>query len=132
DASANGFQFGVEQYSGIAAELDQRTVFTANALSGTNHYCVINFAFLDASAGGRIFDTHFDDVTDGGITALRAAQHLDAHNRACASVVGHVQRGLHLDHDFSCSNLDAQRTNNWQRHTTSFGPVRFGIGQTLG
>src|SRR5690606_39192673 len=109
DTSANGFQLGVEQYGGVATELDQRAVFTANALSGTNHYCVVNFAFFDAPAGSRFLDSHLDDVTDGGITALRAAQHLDAHEGTCSCVVGHVERGLHLDHDFSCSNLVAMR-----------------------
>src|SRR5690554_485232 len=109
DTRADGFQLGVEENGGVATELDQRAVFTANALSGTHHYCVVNFAFFDAPAGGRFLDTHLDDVTDGGITALRAAQHLDAHERPCTGVVGHVERGLHLDHDFSCSNLVAMR-----------------------
>src|SRR5690606_41845680 len=51
DTSADGFQLGVEQNGGIATELDQRTVLAANALSGTHHYCVVDFAFLDAPAG---------------------------------------------------------------------------------
>src|SRR5690554_3921877 len=93
DTSANRFQLGVEQHGGIATELNQRTVFTANAFSGTNHYCVVDFAFFDAPARCRFFNCDFDDVTDGGITALRAAQHLDAHDRACTCVVGHVERG---------------------------------------
>src|SRR5690606_24467367 len=59
----------------------------------------------DAPARSRIFDGHLDDVADTGITALGATEHLDAHNSARTGVVGHVQRGLHLDHDFSCSNL---------------------------
>src|SRR5690606_2053034 len=109
DTSADGFQLGVEENGGIATELDQRTVFTANALSGTHHYCVVDFAVLGASAGSRFLGTLRDDVTDGGITTLRGAQHLDAHERPCAGVVGHVERGLHLDHDFSCSNLVAMR-----------------------
>src|SRR5690606_20503461 len=112
DTRADRFQLRVEQYGGIAAELDQRAVFAANALSGTHHYSVVNFAFLDAPAGSRILDTDFDDVTDGGITALGAAQHLDAHDGTCTCVVGHVQRGLHLDHDFSCSNLAACDAKN--------------------
>src|SRR5690606_5548444 len=80
DAGADGFQFSVEQHGSVAAEFDQRTVFATNALSGTNHYSVVDFAFFDAPARGRIFDTNFDNVTDSGITALRAAQHLDAHD----------------------------------------------------
>src|SRR5690606_17254205 len=109
DTSADGFQLGIEQHGGIATELHQRAVLAATALSGTNHYCVVNFAFLDAPARSRFLDSHLDDVTDGGITALRAAQHLDAHEGTCTRVVGHVERGLHLDHDFSCSNLVAMR-----------------------
>src|SRR5690606_6461096 len=107
DTGADGFQLGIEQYGGIATETNQRTVFTAHALSGTNHYSVVDFAFFDASARGRFFNGNFDDVTNCGITALRAAQHLDAHYGTRTCVVGHVQRGLHLNHDFSCSNLIA-------------------------
>src|SRR5690606_23585665 len=88
DTGANGFQLGVEQNGGVATELDQRAVLAANALSGTHHYCVVDFAFLDAPAGGRFLDTHLDDVTDGGITAVRAAQHLDGHDGTCTRYVG--------------------------------------------
>src|SRR5690606_16277329 len=70
DTGTDGFQFGVEQHGSVAAELDQRTVFATYAFSGPNHYCVINFALLDASAGCCIFDTNLDNVTDSGITAL--------------------------------------------------------------
>ena len=39
-----------------------------------------------------------DLVTDTGVAATRAAQHLDAHDSARAGVVGDVQVSLHLDH----------------------------------
>src|SRR5690606_12123343 len=107
DTSTDGFQLGIEQHGCIAAEFDQRAVFATHALGGAHDNCVVNFAFLDASARSRFFDSDFDDVTDSGITALGAAQHLNAHDGTCTRVVGHVQRGLHLDHDFSCSNLAA-------------------------
>src|SRR5690606_25596238 len=105
DAGADGLQLGVEQHGGVATETDQRTVFAAHALGGANHHGGVDFAVLDAPARGRIFDAHLDDVADTGITALGATEHLDAHDCTRTGVVGHVQRGLHLDHDFSCSNL---------------------------
>src|SRR5690606_32736302 len=73
DTGTEGFQFGDDQHGSVATELDQRAVFTTNALSGANHYSVVNLALFDAPAWGRIFDTNFDNVTDSGITALRAA-----------------------------------------------------------
>src|SRR5690606_1656114 len=105
DTRADGLELGVEQHGRIAAEADQRAVLAADALGGTHHNGVVDFALFDAPAGGRFLDGHLDDVANGGITALGAAQHLDAHHRTRTRVVGHVQRGLHLDHDFSCSNL---------------------------
>src|SRR5690606_18573317 len=124
DAGTDGFQFSVEQNGGIAAKLNQRAVFAAHALGGANHHSVVNFAFLDASARGRILDANFDHVADRGITALRAAQHLDAHNGTRTCVVGHVQRGLHLYHDFSCSNLAPSPADISESRAASFGPVR--------
>src|SRR5690625_2281347 len=70
DTSADGFQLGIEQYGGVTAELDQRTVFAANTLGGPHHHCVVDFAFLDAPARCRFLDSDLDDVTDCGITAL--------------------------------------------------------------
>src|SRR6185312_3872348 len=122
DARADGLELGVEQYSRVTAKADQRAILAAHALGGTHHHGVVDFAFFDAPARGRFFDGHLDDVANRGITALRAAQHLDAHDGTCTGVVGHVQRGLHLDHDFSCSNLTAKsgicpepRSQFWSR-----------------
>src|SRR5690554_3453106 len=99
DTGTDRFQLGIEQYGGVTTEFDQRTVFAANTLGGTHHHGVVDFAFFDAPARSRFFDSDFDDVTDCGITALGAAQHLDAHNRTRTCVIGHAQRGLHLNHD---------------------------------
>src|ERR1700749_3896689 len=60
---------------------------------------------IDAPARGRILDGHLDDVTDRGITALGAAEHLDAHDGTRAGIVGNVQSGLHLNHDSPFSNF---------------------------
>src|SRR5690625_3568758 len=103
DTCANGFQLGIEQYRGIATKLDERTVLATNTFGGTHHHRVVDFAFFDASARSRFLDGDLDDVTDCGITALGAAQHLDAHYRPCTGVIGHAQRGLHLNHEQSCS-----------------------------
>src|SRR5690606_26610375 len=105
DAGADGLQLGVEQHGGIATETNQRTVLAAHALGGANHHGVVGVALRGAPGRGRILGAHLDDVGDTGITARGATEHLDAHDSARTGVVGHVQRGLHLDHDFSCSNL---------------------------
>src|SRR5690625_3646242 len=99
DTGTNRFQLGIEQYGSIATELDQRAIFATNTLGGTYHHSVIDFAFFDAPARSRFFDSDLDDVTDCGITALGAAQHLDAHDGTRTCVIGHAQRGLHLNHD---------------------------------
>src|SRR5690606_24814277 len=101
-------ELGVEQHGRIAAEADQRAVLAADALGGTHHHGVVDFALFDAPAGGRFLDGHLDDAANAAITALRAALHLDAHHRTRTRVVSHVQRGLHLNHDFSCSTLTAK------------------------
>src|SRR5690606_29165508 len=43
-------------------------------------------------------NTDFDHVAHGGVAALGAAQHLDAHQTAGAAIVGGVQQSAHLDH----------------------------------
>src|SRR5690606_22705692 len=113
DAGGDGFQLGVEQHGGIASEPDQGTVLAAHALGGAPHHGVVEFALLDAPAGSGVLDAYLADVADAGIAALGAAERVDARSGTCTRVVGHVQRGRHLDHDFACSNL-----------TGSFSPAR--------
>src|SRR5690606_15191692 len=108
DAGANGFELGVEQYGSVTAKADERAVLAANALGGANHHGVIDFAFLDAPTRSGVFDAHLDNVANSGVATLGAAQHLDAHDSACTSVIGHVKRGLHLNHDLPVSNLNRQ------------------------
>src|SRR4029079_14073399 len=85
----------------LRVEAHERAVAAAHALGGAHHDGVIDFALLDAAARRCILDAHLDHVADRGIAALRAAQHLDAHDGARAGIVGNVQHGLHLNHDFS-------------------------------
>ena len=80
DAGANRLQLAVEKNGGITIEIDGGAIRAANTVSGTNNDRVIDFALLYATTRGRFFDSHLDDVTDVGVTALRAAQHLDTHH----------------------------------------------------
>ena len=74
-------------------------------MSGANDDRIVDFALLNTAAGGRFLDSHLDDVTDVGITALGAAQHLDTHHRTSAGVIGDVQSALHLNHGLENPNL---------------------------
>src|SRR5438132_1026953 len=58
-----------------------------------------HLAFLHASARDRLFHRHHDDVADGGVFALRTAEHFDAHDAPRAGIIRHVEVGLHLNHD---------------------------------
>src|SRR5262245_48767885 len=69
-----------------------------NVFPHANHHGLHYFTFFYAAARDRLLDRNDDDVTNGGILALRATQHLDAHDSACAGIIGYVEIGLHLDH----------------------------------
>ena len=70
----------VEQHCGIGVEADQRTVGTTHALTSAHHDGVVDLALLDLAARDGVFDRHFDNVADVGVTTLGAAEHLDAHH----------------------------------------------------
>ena len=59
---------------------------------------VVHLALLDAAARNRVLDRDLDDVADIRVAALRAAEHLDAHQAARAAVVRGIQHGLGLNH----------------------------------
>src|SRR3546814_594261 len=77
DAGADGLQLGVEQHGSVATETDQRTVFAAHTLGGPNPHGVVDFAFLEAPARGRILAAHLADVADTAITAHGATAPLE-------------------------------------------------------
>ncbi len=54
--------------------------------------------FFTLALRDRLLDRDDDDVADRGVLALRAAEHLDAHDLLGARVVGDVQDRLHLNH----------------------------------
>jgi len=98
DAGADGLQLGVEQHCCVAVEFDQCAVRATNALGRANHHCAVNLAFFDAATGSGFFDSDFDDVAHAGVTALRAAEHLDAHHGFGTRVVGNIESRLRLNH----------------------------------
>ncbi len=98
DACADGLQLGVEQHCRVAVELDQGAVWTANTFGGAHNNSAVHLTFFDATTGRGFLDTDFDDITDAGVTALRAAQHLDAHDRLCTRVVSNTESRLRLNH----------------------------------
>src|SRR6185295_19361675 len=101
DAGADRLALGIDQYRGIAVETDQAAIGTAHALGGANHHGLEHFALLHAAARDGFLDRHHDDVADIGVTAMRAAQHLDAHHALGAGIVGDVEFCGHLNHDFN-------------------------------
>ena len=103
----------------------------AHALAGAHDDRVVDLALLDATARRGVLDRHLDHVADVRVPALAAAEHLDAHDRTRARVVGDVQHRLHLDHDFLFSNLDRARgkrrapgSGSWRRHARGGRPRR--------
>src|SRR5678815_2316957 len=78
DARADGLELVGEQHCRIAVEADQRAIGATHAVRGAHHDGVVDLALLHLAARNGVLDAHLDDVADGGIAALRAAEHLDA------------------------------------------------------
>ena len=70
---------------------------------------VVDLALLHAPARRGFLHRNLDHVADVRVAALAAAQHLDAHHRARARVVGDVEHRLHLNHVSALSNLIRRR-----------------------
>src|SRR3546814_15508192 len=86
--------------------------------AGAHDHGVIHFALLDLAARNGIFHGHFDDVTDIGVAALGAAEHLDAHQLFGATVVGSLKVALHLDHGSDSSLLTRPRACRLPPHAS--------------
>src|SRR5262249_26155576 len=99
DAGADRLELRRDQHRSVAVEADNRAVRTLDILGNAHDDRAHDLALLHAAARDRFFHRNDDDVADGGVFALRAAQHLDAHDAARAGIVRHVEVGLHLDHD---------------------------------
>src|SRR6187402_3480427 len=88
----------VEEDGCVTVETDHGAIGAADTLGGTNHHGVVHLTLLDLAAGNGVLDGHLDDITDAGVTALRAAQHLDAHHFLRAAVICCSKRALYLNH----------------------------------
>src|SRR5215469_1995761 len=99
DAGTDRLELVGQKHRGVAVELDDGAVRTADAALGAHHYGVVDLALLNLAARDSVTDADLDDVADAGIAALGAAQHLDAFEAASAAVVGGFEHGAHLDHD---------------------------------
>src|SRR5690606_16929905 len=88
----------VQQDRRIVVELDQRTVLATYAALGAHDQRLQHLAFLDLAARNGFLNGDLDHVADPGVTAMRAAQHLDAHDTTRAAVVCHFQIRLYLYH----------------------------------
>src|SRR6185437_3794278 len=101
DARADRLALLGDQHRGVAVEADRAAVRPADLLGRAHDHRLMHVALLDAAARDRLLDRDDDDVAHGGRLALRAAQHLDALDAPRARIVGHIEIGLHLDHDAS-------------------------------
>jgi len=90
NTGTDGFEFCIQQNGCVAIKLDQRTIRAANTLGCANNYSIVDFAFLDTTAWGRIFNGYFDDVTNGRLAAFGTTKNLDAHYRTRTRVIGHI------------------------------------------
>src|SRR6202030_3675608 len=91
-------------------ETDDRAVGALDVLGDAHDHGLHHVALLDAAARDRLLHRDDDDVADGGVFSLRAAQHLDAHDAARAGIVRHVEVGLHLDHGLPTTSLISRLT----------------------
>src|SRR5690606_6426308 len=105
DTRAHRLSLVVDENGRVLVETDHAAVRTADVLGGTHHHGLHHIALLDAAARNGFLDRHHDDVADGGVFPLRAAQHLDAHDTTRAGIVRDVEVCLHLNHDWPPSSF---------------------------
>src|ERR1051325_10295261 len=122
DTGADRIELVVEKDRRVAVETDQRAVRTTHTLGGTDHHGVVHLALLHLATRDGILHGDLDHVTDRGVTALGAAEHLDAHQFLRTAVVRRGKRALHLDH--VCTLPLADRASDDFDHA-----VMLGLGQ---
>src|ERR1700722_5188169 len=98
DTSADRLHLGIDQHSSIAVESDDGAVGAADILADPHHHSLHHITLLHTAARNGFLHGHHNDVADRSVFALRAAQHLDAHDAPRAGIVRHVEVGLHLNH----------------------------------
>src|SRR5690606_30172348 len=112
NTGADRLELVVEEDCGITVKLDERAVRATNALRGANHHSGVDVTLLHATARSSVLDSDLDDVANARVAALGSTQDLDTHHRTCARIVGHVQHGLHLNHEL-ISNLSRRSGQSW-------------------
>ncbi len=80
------------------SKLDVAAVGATDFLLHAHDDAAHDLALLDVAVGRRFLHAADDHVTEARVTALGAAQDLDALHLASAGVVGHCEHGLHLNH----------------------------------
>src|SRR6185437_7022896 len=83
----------------VAVKADHGPVRPLDVLGNADNNGLHHVALLNATARNRFLYRNDDDVADGRIFALGAAQHLDAHDATRSGIIGNVEVGLHLNHD---------------------------------
>src|SRR5205823_8711165 len=87
----------------VAVEPDVRAVGASGRVPDPDHDASDDVARLDVAAGRGLLDAGDDHVAQPGRAPLvprgAAAQDLEAHHFLGPGVVGHVEPGLHLNHE---------------------------------
>ena len=98
DTRTAGRAVVVDQNSSILVELDVAAVSTTNFLLNAHHDTADDFALLNVAVGHCFLNAANDDIAEARVTALGAAQDLDALHLASAGVVSNGEHALHLNH----------------------------------
>src|SRR5208282_6238402 len=77
DARADRLVLSVEQHRRVVVEADIAAVAAADFLGGAHDHGAGHLALLDLGVRDRLFYRDHYHVADGGVSAPRAAQHLD-------------------------------------------------------
>src|ERR1017187_616657 len=98
DASAAWVVLGRDEDGGVLIEAYLTAVGTVEGLDGADDDRPDHVTLLDLSVGLRHLDGPDDDVANRAVLALAAAEHANAEELASATVVGHPEDRLLLDH----------------------------------
>src|SRR5262249_43473169 len=80
-------------------EADVGAVLAPRGDAGADHDALDHVALLHVAAGQRLLDAGSNDIAQVRDAALAAAEHLNAHHLFGPGVVGHIEGGIHVDHD---------------------------------
>src|SRR5215217_7081583 len=98
DARAARREVVFDQDGGVLVEADVAAVRAPLLLLGAHDDALHDIALLDAGAGDGVLHGRHEDVTDRGVAAPGATEHLDHEDLLGAAVVGDAEAGFLLDH----------------------------------